>query len=338
MLFRAVGGRAAVLLLALLPSLAVGQAVRTTPDSTNATLPYNAPQYQRDVNTEIKALWKRAPEKLGSVTGTNTVTATAAASDVGVLTAYGNLFILRPANTNTGAVTLNIDSVGAKSVLDIDGNALSAGELVAGRDHLLYYDSTAFRLLANGSAPPPTIAQPGPVLIGSCQTASSSSALTFTSGFDNTYDHYTIRFDLVPALNNVQLQLQVGTGATPTYQTANYKWSMTYNTQSTGGSDGSASDSVIGLTRVAGAGAVANVTGAGVSGQFSFSNPEGTTFKRFHGQTAWESGATPDSHNAVWSGYWFGSPSSSTAITAARLKMSSGNVASGAACMYGWPK
>jgi hypothetical protein len=51
---------------------------------------------------------------LGSIAGTNTITAVAAP----VIPAYaaGQLFSFIPANTNTGATTINIDSLGAKSV------------------------------------------------------------------------------------------------------------------------------------------------------------------------------------------------------------------------------
>ena len=51
-----------------------------------------------------------------------------------------------PANTNTGASTLNINGVGATSI-KIGSDELEAGQLVAGRCYALYYDGSAFQLL-----------------------------------------------------------------------------------------------------------------------------------------------------------------------------------------------
>ncbi len=64
---------------------------------------------------------------LTSVAGTNTVTATATPTPV---YAIGQRFTFVPANTNTGATTLNISSVGAGAVQQ-GGAALAGGELRA---------------------------------------------------------------------------------------------------------------------------------------------------------------------------------------------------------------
>jgi hypothetical protein len=315
---------------------ACAQAVRKTPDSTNATLPYSAPQYQRDVNTEVKALWARAVEKLASVSGTNTITATAAASDASSLTAYNNLFLLRPANTNTGAVTLNIDSIGAKNVLDVDGNALSAGELVASRDHLLYYDGTAFRLLANGSAPPPTVASPGPVLV-SAQTASGASSIPFSNVLDNTYDAYEIILHNIKcATNDVAVTIQVGTGSTPTWVTSGYRWSIaTAKETSAFASEGSTSDTSVWMTPTTANGKLSNASGSHLSGRVRFQNPEVTTdyvqlmFDAAYNQA---NGAT-QTYRVIGAGAY----ATVGAITSMRFACSSGNI-SGTARLYGWPK
>jgi len=51
------------------------------------------------------------------------------------------------ANANTGATTLQINSLGAKSLVDWAGNALASGALQAGRAYLAVYDGTQFRML-----------------------------------------------------------------------------------------------------------------------------------------------------------------------------------------------
>lgn len=71
---------------------------------------------------------------LTSVAGTNTVTGTATPTPAYTV---GQRFTFIPAVTNTGAVTLNISSVGAGAV-QLDGAALIGGELEAGRPVTVY--------------------------------------------------------------------------------------------------------------------------------------------------------------------------------------------------------
>lgn len=58
-----------------------------------------------------------------------------------------------PANTNTGAATININAIGAVSIVNPDGSALQAGQIVAGQIVNLIYQSGAFRLLLTGTNP-----------------------------------------------------------------------------------------------------------------------------------------------------------------------------------------
>ena len=98
-------------------------------------------QYARVAEVQDGALhW------LTSVAGTDTITALATLS----MSAYaaGQRFVLAVVGTNTGAVTLNINSIGTKDVKDSLGNALAAGELPTGRVIELVYDGTEFRVLS----------------------------------------------------------------------------------------------------------------------------------------------------------------------------------------------
>lgn len=52
-------------------------------------------------------------------------------------------------NTNTAASTINVDSLGAKSITLSNGSALSLGELVAGQVAYLKYNGTNFNLISN---------------------------------------------------------------------------------------------------------------------------------------------------------------------------------------------
>ena len=88
-------------------------------------------------------------DKLVTVSGTDTLIG----SVTPALTAYaaGNLFSFVVANTNTGAVTINIDGVGSKAITRTGSTALVAGDMVAGQAVLIEYDGTRFQLL-NGNS------------------------------------------------------------------------------------------------------------------------------------------------------------------------------------------
>ena len=108
-------------------------------------------QYARAAEVQDGALtW------LTSVAGADTITAVASAGMLAY--AAGQTFKFAAVAANTGAVTLNVNSVGAKAVKDSSGNALTAGELVTGRIVSVVYNGTEFRLLeANLAAALPTL-------------------------------------------------------------------------------------------------------------------------------------------------------------------------------------
>jgi len=83
-----------------------------------------------------------------TVAGTNALTGLATP----LLAAYtaGAQFSFVAQNTNTAAVTLDIDTLGAKSVTKTGSVALAAGDLVAGSIALIEYDGTRFQLINPG--------------------------------------------------------------------------------------------------------------------------------------------------------------------------------------------
>ena len=85
---------------------------------------------------------------LGTIAGTNTITAVGSPT----VTAYAanQVFEFIPAATNTGATTLNIDSLGAKNVF-LRNAACSGGELVIGVPVRVMYDGTQFQIVATGA-------------------------------------------------------------------------------------------------------------------------------------------------------------------------------------------
>jgi hypothetical protein len=88
---------------------------------------------------------------LGSVSGVDTITATA----LPTLAAYGTRqhFIFTPAGTNTTAATINIDGLGAKSIVKGSAVALVAGDLLAAVPALCIYNGTNVVLLNPQSIP-----------------------------------------------------------------------------------------------------------------------------------------------------------------------------------------
>lgn len=125
------------------------------------------------------ALAGNAQSLLTSVAGTNTITA--ALTPV-ALAAYGTgqQFVFVPANTNTGATTLNIDSLGAKNVFFI-GAACVGGELRASVPVLVEYDGTQFNILGPNSVTKGTTTNnsAGAGLVGEYVESVSSAGTNF---------------------------------------------------------------------------------------------------------------------------------------------------------------
>jgi hypothetical protein len=65
------------------------------------------------------------------------------------ITAYstGQIAVVKIANTNTGASTINLNSIGTKNITLTNQAAINAGDLIAGMEAYLMYDGTQFQLL-----------------------------------------------------------------------------------------------------------------------------------------------------------------------------------------------
>lgn len=87
---------------------------------------------------------------LTSVAGTDTITATAALS----MSAYAvnQVFHFVAADTNTGATTINLNSIGAKAIQK-NGAALVAGDITSGDGVTVLYDGTQFQMTSPARTP-----------------------------------------------------------------------------------------------------------------------------------------------------------------------------------------
>lgn len=94
------------------------------------------------------ARYRSDTDGVNTSSGTNTITLAASRT----MTAYaqGDLFTFKAGGTNTGATTLNVDSLGAKDV-QLNGSALAGGEIVSGLMYSVVYDGTQFQLLNSSS-------------------------------------------------------------------------------------------------------------------------------------------------------------------------------------------
>ena len=82
---------------------------------------------------------------LTSVAGTNTITAIAPVSMSAL--AAGQIFRFIAAATNTGGVTLNINSIGAKAITKNGTTALTANDILINSAIQVIYDGTQFQLV-----------------------------------------------------------------------------------------------------------------------------------------------------------------------------------------------
>jgi hypothetical protein len=129
-----------------------------TASSNNASPPNGfpegmAPSTVNDAAREVMAAisrYRSDTDGVNTSAGTNTITLAASRT----MTAYaqGDLYTFKAGGTNTGATTLNVDSLGAKDV-QFNGAALAGGEIVSGLMYTAVYDGTQFQLL-NASAIP----------------------------------------------------------------------------------------------------------------------------------------------------------------------------------------
>ena len=166
------------------------------------------------------------------------------------------------------------------------------------------------------------------------QTASSSASLAFVGNFSSSYQQYVFVFNSVlPASNGVTFQCQIGTGGTPTYIAANYKWAV-FGGEGDGGYQNTAntSDTAAQISAPAGrTNALVDNALGGICGSLSLYGCNGSSVvTQATGSISFISsdGTTPINEFNT-----FYQPAAT--ITAIKFIFSSGNIASGTISMYG---
>jgi len=157
------------------------------------------------------------------------------------------------------------------------------------------------------------------------RTASNSATIDFASLLSSTYDNYLVTIEnLLPASNAVTFQLQVGTGAGPTYQATNYSANAICYSPGTYSSGTTALD----LTVTSRTSNTASRVGSGCIYIFDVNGANDKTVVSSVG--VWDSTLAADNFSYL-GGRW----QSSTVITSLRFLMSSGNISTGIFKLYG---
>lgn len=160
---------------------------------------------------------------IASISGADTITGSLTPS----LAAYaaGQMFYFVAAGDNTGAVTLNINSLGAKNVTKNGTTALSAGEIKSGQTVAVIYDGTRFQMV-------------NPVVIGlSGITSSTMTALGVNAGDSITSGNYNtcVGYNAGTALTSGGLNTFVGFEAGLQITTSNFNTHLGYSAGANGG-------------------------------------------------------------------------------------------------------
>jgi hypothetical protein len=280
------------------------------------------------VNSNVGTFGSATKASVVTVNGKGLVTAASESTvtpAVGSITGLGTgvaTFLATPSSANLAAALT--DETGSGAAVFATSPALVTPTL----------GTPASGTLTNCTGLPQTgVLNLGLVLI-STQAASSSATIDFTS-LDDTYDSYLVEIDSAkPASDDVTLQLRVGTGAGPTYQTSGYYWGTDNIRGSLTFADGSASDTRIVISgNGGGAGGVGNATGENARATIKFSNPEASDFTEFQYDCAFVRADGTPSRTA--GGGHFATAGATTGI---RFMFSSGNIASGRFTIYGFRK
>lgn len=302
-------------------------------DTTN-----NVIKQRNSTDTGWITLW--AEDKQGFIPqdGSSIYAADAGANDTYAITlapaptAYTTGMVVNfKANTlNTGAATLNVNSLGAKTIKKSYNSDLETGDILANQLVSVIYDGTNFQLLSRSSlATTPTAAQGASWTYLGSATASGSTALVFESLFSSTYDEYVIDMvSLVPATDGASFGLQYRIGGS--YITANYRWGANQPTENASGNSGGSGQSLIGVLPATG-----NASGESASGLVRIYNPLSASLYKlatFQGNCT----STTTTHIATHGGGFYSA--ATTALDGARIIASSGNITSGAAHLYGVKK
>lgn len=298
----------------------------TTAASNNSASPNGAPEGMapsgvNDVIRENMAASAKVykDQQGGLVTTGSANTYLLTTNNVHTTLADIGLTVVRINATNTGASTLNIDSLGAKS-LEANSIAVYPGMLQANSLYAVAYNSTndTFDIMGISN---------GPVLLSS-QTASASSSIDFVlpSGFDS----YVVKvLDVKLATDAIDLHLLTSTNGGSSYDTGGTDYAYQYvgaNAAGAPATEASASAAQI-VLNIANLGNDTNEFASMIVECVRPANANYTTF------LITGAGIESTGNQINWSGY--GRRLSAADVDAIRFIAASGNITSGIFKLYG---
>ena len=299
----------------------------TTAASNNSASPNGAPEGMapsgvNDVIRENMAAVSKVykDQQGGLVTTGSANTYLLTTNNVHTTLADIGLTVVRINATNTGASTLNIDSMGAKSI-NFNGYGLSAGMLLANSLYAVAYNSTndVFDLVG---------LQSGMVLL-SRQTASASANIDFTANIGSAFDSYEIHIDHAKLSSDSQdLYMRTSTNGGSSYDTGASNYSYNYTANTAGAISGNST--ITGNNINVNVSALGNDTNEFFSAKIRIIKPSATD------QTAMfveGYGFNPSGDQLSWHG--FAKRLSAADVDAIRFIPSSGNITSGIFKLYG---
>lgn len=265
-------------------------------------------------------------------TGTNTITMTVSPAPASYV--KYQRFVFKAQNTNTGAATINVNSLGAKTVKKktLSGiSDLAGGEILQDGVYSVVYDGTYLQL---EGTPESQITQDYELL--ATATASSSSTLDFESLITSDYGAYDFVIRrLRPATDAANLLMRTSTNNGSSYDSSasNYGYNGTLHSLSGASSPtyGSTGDTAIELNGQQSGGGVGNLSSEGIDGVVTLVNPLNATARKcitFNMQYQ----TTLGEQILLIGG---GTRLTTSDIDAVRFQFSSGNITSGSIDMYG---
>lgn len=159
------------------------------------------------------------------------------------------------------------------------------------------------------------------------KTASSSSLIEFTSLITAAFTTYYIIFEnIIPATDATTMTMYFSTDNGSTYLSSNYRWANIYQDSSGANTtNNNNSDTSLSLFNK-----VSNSSSRGVNGGLTLYSLNSTKIANYSGKVVHYSSDTAAAQNL-----FEGVNTGTTAVTAIKFQMSSGNITSGNIYLYG---
>lgn len=214
-------------------------------------------------------------------------------------------------------------------ILDFVGSAANGDILIrSGGVWTRLPKGTDGNALIQASGLPAWGGSPSMFLISS-QAASSSSAITFSSGIDATYSQYVVLINAArPSTDGVQFLMEVSVDGGSSWKTSSYLGGP-WTTNTNGATTNAASTSFFSLSR---ASAMSNSASQGWRGYVTIFDPSSTGYKSFNTTGSHLVSGGTIYENVQGGGFYNGV---TTAINAIRFRMSSNAIADGTFTLYG---